>query len=181
MRSISILARFLHTMSLLPLRTSIFYRMGLQVEFVIRLLGGNMPTWLRSILAVIGSLAAAVVVVFVVDLVNSLLFMPAGVDMNDPQAMQALAASLPAGAFVILIVGWFAASFAGGWVAARIGSHAPHIHGMVFTVLFLIVGIVNLASLPHPAWVWVLGIAAYIGGGTLGTIVASEGRIAAAA
>jgi hypothetical protein len=132
-----------------------------------------MPSWLRSILAVIGGLAAAFVVVTLFDVLSIMMFpLPPGFDTTDPAAMQALAESLPVGAFIILIVGWAVASFAGSWVAGRIGSHAPFIHSVVFTGLFLIVGIVNLLFVPHPAWVWMAGIAAYVVGGFAGARLA---------
>jgi hypothetical protein len=115
-----------------------------------------MSSWLRSILAVIGGLAAAFVVVTLFDVLSIMMFpLPPGFDTTDPAAMQALAETLPVTAFIILTVGWAVASFAGSWVAGRIGNHAPFVHSMVFTGLFLIVGIANLLLIPHPAWVWV--------------------------
>jgi hypothetical protein len=141
-----------------------------------------MPAWLRSILAVAGGLAAAIVVVFIVDILNSLIFPPPpGIDMNDQEAMRAFAERLPVGAFVILITGWGVASFVGSWIAGRIGRHAPFVHSMVFTGLFLMVGISNLILIPHPIWVWVIGIAAYVGSGFAGARLATRrGTLAAA-
>lgn len=117
---------------------------------------------LRSVLAVIAGAVAAMVLIIAMEFINTLLYpMPPGVDLSKPEAFKAWVAQLPVGALLIVLMAQGAGTFVGAWVAALVAGRAPLIHGLIMGLLFLIMGIINLLSLPHPAWFWVPGIAVF--------------------
>lgn len=128
-----------------------------------------MPPILRSTLAVIVGGMIAVIIVTLFD-ASSLIFFPiaAGVDPNDPASLAANSSVIPTGSFIVLILGWGIAAFTGAWIAARIADRSQVIHGLFVAGILLVTGILNLFAIPHPAWVWIVGILAYIGGGYAG-------------
>ena len=66
-----------------------------------------------------------------------------------------------------------------GWVAGRIAGHAPLIYGMGVALLLLIFGVMTMLTIPHPVWVWLAGIAAFLGCGYMGARLAARARPAA--
>lgn len=124
---------------------------------------------LRSLLAVIVGGMAAIIIVTLFD-ASSLIFFPlsAGADPNDPASLAANSSAIPTGSFIVLIIGWGIASFTGAWIAARIADRSQMVHGLIVAGMLVVTGILNLLAIPHPAWVWIIGILAYIGGGYVG-------------
>jgi hypothetical protein len=123
----------------------------------------------RSILAVIGGVVVASVIIAAFETLGGTVFpLPGGVDAADPAAVRAVAPDIPAGAFGFVVAGWAAGSLGGAWVAARLAARAPLVHGMVVAVLLLIGGVINMLLIPHPLWVWAGGIAAFLGGSYVG-------------
>jgi hypothetical protein len=118
-----------------------------------------MKTLGRSVLAIVAGAFVAIVLISIVETVSGLLFpLPSGVDVDHEDVMRQYIAQLPLGAFVLVLVGWAAGSFAGGWVAARLAGRAPLVHGLIVGVLFLTAGVLTMLSIPHPLFMWVGGI-----------------------
>lgn len=131
----------------------------------------------RSILAVLGGGLVCGIVVFAVEAVSSQVFpLPPGVDLTDPEAIRAAVADLPLGAFLFLLLAWFVGVFAGAWVAARLAPQSPFVHGMIVTGLVVASAVVNLSTLPHPAWMWVAGPAVIFASGWLGARLGGRAR-----
>jgi sorbitol-specific phosphotransferase system component IIBC len=99
---------------------------------------------------------------------------PAGIDPANTEALKQAVANLPARAFVLVVIGWAVATFCGAWLAARLASRAPAVHGGVVTVMLVAAGILNMLDLPHPTWVWITGLAAFIIGGAAGTRIGGD-------
>ncbi|HEY2981376.1 MAG TPA: hypothetical protein VGJ22_09370 [Anaerolineales bacterium] len=138
-----------------------------------------MMAFLRSIFAVVAGLILAVITLSLFEFGSSLLFpLPPGVDPSDPADLRAIISQIPVTAYIIILIGWAVAAFVGAWLAGRLAGRAPLLHGITEAVLLLIAGITNLLALPHPIWVWVLGIAAFIGFGYAGARAAAK-RVAA--
>ena len=130
----------------------------------------------RSILAVLGGGLVCGLVVFAVEALSSRIYpLPPGVDPSDPEALRAAVAHLPLGAFLFLLLAWFLGVFAGAWVAARLAPSSPFVHGMIVAGLVAASAVVNLALLPHPAWMWVAGPLVILAAGWLGSRLAAPG------
>jgi hypothetical protein len=116
---------------------------------------------LKGILGVVGGLVASMAVIVIFQKVGQLIYpMPAGLDMQDKEAMGAWIQSLPIGAFLMLLAGYAAGSFAGGAVAVLItGKLRP---ALVVGGLLTLSGLANLVMIPHPLWVAVASLAIYV-------------------
>lgn len=109
---------------------------------------------IRNIVAVVIGLAAGMAVNMSLVMLNAyVLFpMPEGMDMNDPEQMNAWVATLPTAAFFVVIAAHLGQSFVGGWVAARLGSSRPMLLAMIVGVASLAGGILSMMDIKGPAW-----------------------------
>ena len=125
---------------------------------------------LRNVLAFFAGFTVCVVTVAVVEGIGMALFPPPpDLDPNDPAALAALMDQIPLGALVSVVVAWGLAALLGPLVAGRAATHGRATAGVV-GALFLVVVVLNLAMLPHPIWMWVVGL--------LGCVAATAGAIA---
>ena len=127
---------------------------------------------LRSVGAVVAGFVAASVVMMIVESINGKVLYPelgrAGEGLTDREAVRALLATAPVGAFLAVIAGWVLGGIAGGWCAARIAGRSGLAHGLVLGVLLTAAGVANNLMVPPPAWFWfaslvVLLPSAYVG------------------
>lgn len=137
---------------------------------------------LRKIAAVIVGFVAASVVMMLVEFANGHLFYPelgnAAARSTDPEAIRALLATAPVGAFLVVIVGWILGSFVGGFCTARIGSSAPVNLALVLGALLTLAGIANNLMLPPPAWFWIPSLVVFLPAAYAGARWASSRRAA---
>ncbi len=123
----------------------------------------------RSILAVVAGLVLGVVIIAAVEYMSHMAYPPPpGLDMKDPEAMKAMVANLPVGALLFLLLAWALGSFGGGWLAARLSQRLQMRHAMIVGALLMLAGIMNMIMIPHPTWLWVLGITVYLPAAYLG-------------
>jgi hypothetical protein len=112
---------------------------------------------MRAVGAILAGLAAAIVLIAAVDFVAHLIYAPAEpVDTNDPEAVARMVASMPVGAFALIVLGWGIGTFTGAFIAARMGRSAAY--GFVIGAVILAATIANLFMIPQPAGMWVAGI-----------------------
>jgi hypothetical protein len=126
----------------------------------------------RSILSVIAGLVLAFVLVFVTEIVNMLIFpLPAGIDMHDPEALGAALLEAPWYKLILVPVGWLVATLVGGVLAAKLARRAPRKHALAVGTLLLLVGILNMNSIPHPDWFLPVGTGAFVVGAALAALM----------
>lgn len=114
-----------------------------------------MHPMIRSALVLFGGVVVAVLVVVLMDgVVTSIYPLPAGTDLSNPESMRQALAALPAGAFLLLVVGWALAAGAGSYLAARLAMQSPATHGLIVALFVLVATVANLARIPHPVWMW---------------------------
>ncbi len=75
--------------------------------------------------------------------------------MEDKEAFIEWAASLPQSAFILVLVAHLSMAFVGGWVAAFISKRNVLCVAMVVGVISLLGGLMNMMSIPAPAWLWI--------------------------
>ena len=109
---------------------------------------------LRNVLAVLGGcLLGSALNMGLIQLNFSVLFpMPAGQDMNDPEQFNAFISTLPASAFILVLLAHIGQSFVGGWIAARLGASRPMLLAMIVGVLSLAGGIMAMMMFQGPDW-----------------------------
>lgn len=110
------------------------------------------------ILGIVAGLVVGGLVVFLVESAGHAMFPPpVGTDLSNPEAMKTLIASLPAGAIVMLLLGWFLGALAGAVTAKVIAKRdmAAWIVGVIFVALTAS----NFIYIPHPVWMMAAGAA----------------------
>ena len=111
----------------------------------------------RQILGVIAGVVVGGLVVFLVEFAGHSLFPPPpGTDLTNPEDVKRLMSLLPAGAFVMVLFGWFLGSLAGAWTANRIARTS--IAGWIVAALFILLTAYNFTVIPHPMWMMAAGV-----------------------
>jgi pimeloyl-ACP methyl ester carboxylesterase len=114
---------------------------------------------LFSLLA--GLVAGAGLNVAIVGISTALYPPPADLAYEDVDAMAAYVSALPAAALVIVLAGHLIGTLFGAWLAARLAGRRPPILAAVVAAVFLLAGIANLVSIPHPLWFAALDVLTY--------------------
>lgn len=107
----------------------------------------------RRVLAVFAGLCASVGVILVIEGVSSVLHRPPpGLDLSDPEQLRAFIGSLPLAAFLLVLAAWVLGTFVGATVAIRIARERPTTNACIIGCVIGVATVMNLTSLPHPAW-----------------------------
>ena len=113
----------------------------------------------RGVVALLLGLLAATLFIVAVEGVWAVLYpFPDGADPSDIEVCRAHIAQLPASAFLIGVVGWGLAVFAGSWVATRLAAGRHPAHGIMLGSILLAAAVLNMLMLPYPAWFWVANL-----------------------
>ena len=120
----------------------------------------------RKILAVIVAMIVAIAIMMIVEMINSTVVMPPNADvMKDPAALREFMANGPVRAYVIVLVGYLIASFAGGFIVTKLsrrespGLALPIIVGVLLTLGMF----ANIAMLPgQPLWFIIVALVIFI-------------------
>ena len=111
---------------------------------------------LRNVGAVIAGLVAGMIVNLALVQINTVFFpLPDGVDLADTAQMRDAIQDLPAAAWILVFAAHLGQSFAGAWVAARLGGSHWMTLAMIVGVVSLGAGIANALMLSAPAWTWI--------------------------
>jgi hypothetical protein len=136
---------------------------------------------LRVIVGVVTGIIVSFIIVAAVEICSIKIFpLPPGTNMMDPASVKAAMASVPDGARVLVVVGWFFGALVGTFLTVKISRSAAQ--GVIVGAILLTMAILNMLSLPHPAWMWAAAIVAYVVATWLGTkLGAPKGGAAATA
>ncbi|MBK6749833.1 MAG: hypothetical protein IPG67_07480 [Acidobacteria bacterium] len=130
----------------------------------------------RKILSVVVALVVAFAVMMIVEMLNSLqLTRPSAEVMADRAKLAEYMANGPARAYVVVLIGYFLASFAGGFIVTKMSHQVTQSMTLPIVIgAFLTLGMVaNLFMLPgQPIWFAVLGLLIFIPTSLLGHRVA---------
>lgn len=114
-----------------------------------------MPPFARSALAVVAGAVLSIALIAAIEATSNWLYpLPAGLDVNNREAMSSYVATLPVGAFLLVLTAYAVGGFGGGYLAARLAPAAPVKHAAVIAVLLLAASVMNLMAIPHPGWFW---------------------------
>jgi hypothetical protein len=113
---------------------------------------------LRTIFALIAGLFAAMIVITGVELVGQHAFpLPPGLDVHDPDAINAFVGDLPTQARALIVSGWLLGALVGGGVATAL-TRRHHLLLAALLGAFVALGtIINAMNIHHPAWMLALG------------------------
>jgi hypothetical protein len=123
----------------------------------------------RNIIGVIIGIAAAGMVVFFIQSVSSSLFpMPQDLNPSDTEAMKEYVATLPPLAFILLLLSHFFGALAGAAIGSKVASSQQFRISMFIGAFMLLMGVINLTMIPHPAWFMVADMFTYLPGAFIG-------------
>jgi hypothetical protein len=133
---------------------------------------------IRSIAAVIAGLAAAFVVIEVLEAVNSFVLFPFPRDVNvwDMEALKRHIEEhgISTGALLGVLAASVLAALAAGAVAALTAGRAPLVHAAIVAVPLELGAILNLQMIPHPLWFWFALLPVYFPAALLGAAVVAR-------
>jgi len=136
----------------------------------------------RSILAVLAGFVAACVVMMIIESVNGHILYPElgkmAEGVTDREAIRAMLASAPIGAFLVVLLGWVLGSLLGGLVAAWIGWNAPVGHALVLGGFLTLAGIANNLMIPPPLWFWIVSLLVFLPAACFGARLAPRKSLA---
>ena len=118
---------------------------------------------LKQIGIVIAALAAAMVLIMLVQQLNLLLFpLPDWVDTNNPEHLSELMSTLPLPALLMVELSYVLGSLAAGLLLAFLTKGKCLWQVLVVGGLLTLAGFANLASVQHPLWLAVLTTVTYV-------------------
>ena len=109
---------------------------------------------------VVAGFIVASIVMMIFEFINSFLFpLPENLDWADTASVQALTASLPWTAYILVLLGWAIGSFKGGCVTTYLSGEKEYRVTAALSILLVIAGGIDMAMLGHPLVFSVLGTA----------------------
>jgi hypothetical protein len=113
---------------------------------------------MRIVAGIVVGAVIAVLCVAGIELVGHFVFPPPpGTDLSDPAQLARIMENVPWPALAFVAAAWFIGALAGAWVANLIARRA--LAGWIVVLLVLAAGCYTMTTIPHPAWMWAMGIA----------------------
>jgi hypothetical protein len=113
---------------------------------------------MRIALGVLAGAVVAFICIFAIEVVGHMIFPPpADFDINDRAQMERLMETVPPGALALVLVAWFTGALLGAWTADKVARRG--LAGWIVALLVICGGVWTMLLIPHPAWIWALGIA----------------------
>ena len=120
----------------------------------------------RKILAVVVAMITALAIMMIVEMINSVVIMPPSDEvMKDPAKLREFMMNGPVKAYIIVLIGYFLAAFAGGFIVTKMSRReSPGITLPIIVGALLTLGMIaNLLMLPgQPLWFAVAGLLMFI-------------------
>lgn len=124
---------------------------------------------MKNFIAVVAGLAAGMFIIIIAEFISSSAYpLPADLNFTDKNSLKEYIENVPSGALMIVLAAWALGSFAGGLVSSLISDKRIK-SALITGGVLLLLGLINLITLPHPLWFWISGLAvffpfAYAGG-----------------
>jgi hypothetical protein len=128
----------------------------------------------RSILAVVVGLGATTTVIMLIQGFSSFIYpAPAGIENWDRERIAAYVKDMPAGAFGLLLLGYYAGTFCGTALTVGIARRAPLLHAAIICGAFMLGNLINLVFVvPSPLWYWAVSFATFPLAAAVGALIA---------
>lgn len=114
---------------------------------------------LRRILAVVvGLIVGSICITIVEKIGHSLYPPPAEADAGDMEALKVYISDAPFMALFFIILAYALAAVVSGFTASKISNNGKSTAAVICGIIFLLITIYMMNSLPTPIWFWILGI-----------------------
>ena len=129
---------------------------------------------MKSVLAVVAGLIAAVVIIFGLEFLSTVLFpLPEGADPTNAEWLKDNLDKIPTGAMIIVAIAHLVGIIAGMVVAALI-ARITMIPSYIVGILLLVGSLMNLIMIPHPIWFSVTDLVGVVVGLGIGKVLAEK-------
>jgi hypothetical protein len=136
---------------------------------------------IRYILAVVVGFLTFGVVVYFGEMIGHRIYpLPPNLDPEHPEALNVSMQKVATGALVAVIIAWALGAFAGAWVAARLAPQRKLAIGLAIGAIGIAAAVRYMLLIPHPTWMWVMGIAEFVPAAYLGAKLAIPGGLSRA-
>lgn len=114
---------------------------------------------LRRILAVLAGLIAGSIGITVVEKIGHALYPPpVEAEAGDMEALKVYVVQAPFMALFFIILAYALAAVISGFTAAKISNNGKYTAALICGIIFLLMTVYMMVSLPTPIWFWILGI-----------------------
>jgi hypothetical protein len=108
---------------------------------------------IRKVASIMFGLIIAITLVIVVQMIGHSVYpVPPGTDFDDPESVRAMMETLSPMALVIVIVSYVMGTFGGGLLASLVARETPMLYAALIGAFVMLGAVLNLFSVPHPAW-----------------------------
>lgn len=112
---------------------------------------------MRIVAGILAGAVIAVLCILGIEYVGHHVFPPPpGTDLTDPAQVARLMENVPPAALAFVAAAWFIGALVGAWAANRIALRG--LAGWVVALLVIAAGAATMMQIPHPAWMWAIGI-----------------------
>lgn len=116
---------------------------------------------MKKLWAILAGIAIAVIIVIISDIISHKIYpLPEGLDFTDTEQIAAYMRVVPAGALISVIIGQVLALFLGGLVVIKIAAESKPLH--IFSLIFILMSVMNLVMIPHPIWFAITSLLALV-------------------
>jgi hypothetical protein len=130
---------------------------------------------IRSFVAVLAALVAAVIVITVVQSIGHFVYPPPpDIDATTPEGLAAIIAQAPLPALLFVVLAYVCGALTGGAVAARTGVGPPTARATVVGAVLTFAGLLNVLILAHPLWLAGLVVGVHLPFAWLGARLAAN-------
>lgn len=117
----------------------------------------------KKVLALILGIVVAAVFIFAMELAFAWVHpYPADIDFHDARQVEAHIDNMPLYAAAVVLFGWALASFAGGYVLARVGKSYNWRFTLILGLILTGISTMNLIQFHHPLWFSVCAVGIWI-------------------
>jgi hypothetical protein len=136
-------------------------------------------TMVKSIISTFLGVIAGIFVIFSLKVISHIIYpLPAGLDINDPEALTEYTNAAPVVVFILLIVSYALASLVGGLISAAMATRNKMSNAITVGGILMGLGAYDLLMIPHPVWTIIISIFLFIPcsylGGYLGIKLSSK-------
>lgn len=118
---------------------------------------------MRKVLAVLAGILTGMIAISLVQMLGHYLYPePEGLDTNDLNQLAEYVKTAPFMALFFVVLSYAFGSLSSGFVSTKIANDGKQIYAIICGIVFLILSIFMMSSLPTPIWFWILGILSWL-------------------
>lgn len=118
---------------------------------------------MRKVLAVLAGILTGMIAISLVQMLGHYLYPePEGLDTNDLNQLAEYVKTAPFMALFFVVLSYAFGALSSGFVSTKIANDGKQIYAIICGIVFLIISIFMMSSLPTPIWFWILGILSWL-------------------